>query len=129
MKRLTRKKKYVVVPLMLAAVAILGLITMLLWNALMPEILHLSQISFWQAVGLLILSHLLFGFHGLKHACNNHSKDSLHEKFKSKLHEKLEHMTPEEREEFRKHWYHHAHSREESKDHFDDKETTSTENS
>lgn len=32
-----------------------------LWNLLMPEIFGLPQISFWQAVGLLSLSWLLFG--------------------------------------------------------------------
>jgi hypothetical protein len=32
-----------------------------LWNLLMPEIFGLPQIGFWQAVGLLSLSWLLFG--------------------------------------------------------------------
>jgi len=32
-----------------------------LWNLLMPEIFGLPSISFWQAVGLLSLSWLLFG--------------------------------------------------------------------
>jgi hypothetical protein len=32
-----------------------------LWNLLMPEIFGLPSISFWQAVGLLALSWLLFG--------------------------------------------------------------------
>ena len=32
-----------------------------LWNALMPEIFGLPLIGFWQAVGLLSLSWLLFG--------------------------------------------------------------------
>lgn len=44
-------------------------ITMLLWNWLMPEIFGLTQITFWQALGLLLLSKLIFGFHkgGRKH--------------------------------------------------------------
>ena len=32
-----------------------------LWNLLMPQIFGLPEISFWQAVGLLALSWLLFG--------------------------------------------------------------------
>lgn len=32
-----------------------------LWNALMPEIFGLKAISYWQAVGLTILSRILFG--------------------------------------------------------------------
>jgi hypothetical protein len=33
---------------------------MLLWNALMPDIFGLPTIGFWQALGLSILSSLLF---------------------------------------------------------------------
>jgi len=32
-----------------------------LWNVLMPELFGLPRISFWQALGLLTLSWLLFG--------------------------------------------------------------------
>lgn len=53
-----------------AALAILvGLIVQALWNALMPEIFGLPEVSYWQGVGLLILGHLLFGggFHHERH--------------------------------------------------------------
>jgi hypothetical protein len=33
---------------------------MLLWNWLMPDLFHLAQIDFWQALGLGVLSGLLF---------------------------------------------------------------------
>lgn len=39
---------------------ILGVPLMLLWNWLMPEIFGLTEITFWQAVGLNILSSILF---------------------------------------------------------------------
>lgn len=42
-------------------VAGMGLVTVGLWNALMPAILHLPPISYWQALGLLLLSRVLFG--------------------------------------------------------------------
>ena len=41
-------------------IVILGLSTMLLWNWLMPVIFGLTKIGFWQAVGLVTLSSLLF---------------------------------------------------------------------
>lgn len=34
--------------------------TMWLWNWLMPEIFNLIEITFWQALGLVILSSILF---------------------------------------------------------------------
>lgn len=40
---------------------ILGLPLMLLWNWLMPTLFSLPVITFWQAVGLNILSGILFG--------------------------------------------------------------------
>jgi hypothetical protein len=39
---------------------LLGLPLMLLWNWLMPLIFGLSEISFWQAVGLNLLASILF---------------------------------------------------------------------
>jgi hypothetical protein len=48
--------------IILAAVAALGEIVMLLWNAVMPAVfagVHL--IDYWHGVGLLVLSRLLFG--------------------------------------------------------------------
>jgi hypothetical protein len=39
--------------------ALCGAVTMWLWNGLMPGIFKLPVIGFWQAVGLLVLSHIL----------------------------------------------------------------------
>jgi hypothetical protein len=39
----------------------MGLVIVGLWNVLMPAILGLPAISFWQALGLLLLSRMLFG--------------------------------------------------------------------
>lgn len=69
-------------------------IIMLLWNWLMPDIFGLVTISFWQALGLFALSHLLFGhprlgWHGMKHRMG---ESPMHRKWKS--------MTPEQREAF-----------------------------
>lgn len=40
--------------------ALLGLVVMLLWNWLMPEIFGLKQLNYWQAWGLLVLCWILF---------------------------------------------------------------------
>jgi amino acid transporter len=54
------------------AVAVLaivfGLFVKWLWNALMPELFGLPVIGYWQAVGIVVLSHILFGAgHGEHH--------------------------------------------------------------
>ena len=46
------------------AILVFGFVTMHLWNWLMPAILGLHTITFWQALGLVVLSKILFGgFH------------------------------------------------------------------
>ncbi len=46
------------------AVAVFGFVTMHLWNWLTPALFGWKLISFWQAVGLVVLSRILFGgFH------------------------------------------------------------------
>lgn len=41
-----------------------GFFVMLLWNWLMPAIFGLPAITYWQAWGLVLLSHLLFKSNG-----------------------------------------------------------------
>jgi hypothetical protein len=56
-------KAGIIVTALVGVTAFFGLfaaITMWLWNWLMPTIFNLPAIGFWQAVGLLILSHILF---------------------------------------------------------------------
>ncbi len=75
------------------AVAVFGLVVMSLWNWLMPAILGLKAISYWQAMGLLVLSRILLGgFHRHHHPGFRHRKH---------VFERWEKMTPEERERFR----------------------------
>jgi len=75
------------------AAAVFSFVVMWLWNWLMPVIFVLHTISFWQALGLLVLSKILFGgFHG-RHAFGGH--------WRQRMIERWEQMTPEEREKFR----------------------------
>ncbi len=49
----------------ISALALLfGYVVMLLWNWLMPGIFGLGTVTFWQAVGIVILAKLLFGGFG-----------------------------------------------------------------
>ncbi len=43
------------------AALILGSLTKWLWNSLMPELFGLAAITYWQAVGLMVLGRLLVG--------------------------------------------------------------------
>ena len=50
-----------VILFLIIAIAGFGQAVHYLWNRLMPILFHLPAITFWQAVGLLALSWLLFG--------------------------------------------------------------------
>ena len=66
-----------------------------LWNWLVPGIFGWHAISFWQAVGLLVLSKILFGGFGHRFG----GGPGRH--WKRRMAERWEAMTPEEREKFR----------------------------
>jgi len=48
----------------IAIAFIVGYIVMLLWNWLMPQLFGLPQVDYWQALGVLILAKIIFGFGG-----------------------------------------------------------------
>jgi len=53
-----------VIAVILTVVALLafrGLMVMVLWNWLMPTILHLPEISFFEGIGLFLLASFLMG--------------------------------------------------------------------
>lgn len=75
-------KKLWAIPLFIVIFAALVWATMLLWNVLLPAIFGIVTITYWQALGLLVLGRLLFGgfgkggggMHGFgrrhRHGCN-----------------------------------------------------------
>ena len=81
-------------------VVVLGTVVMYLWNALVPALFHGPIVTFWQAVGLLVLSHILLRGWGKWHYSNGWRHDRWRKRFESKL----EAMTPEEREKFKEEW-------------------------
>lgn len=95
----SRRRKFgFVIMAILFAIAI-GFVIMLLWNWLMPELFGLTEISYWQAVGLLILSKILFGGGWSKKQHPRHSNywkkrfmskwDNMCEEDRDKIKEKL----------------------------------------
>lgn len=75
-------------------VFLFGYITMLLWNWLLPPIFGLPAINFWQALGLLLLSKILFsGLGGKKWGGAG--------EWKQRYYQKMSHMSPDERERFK----------------------------
>jgi hypothetical protein len=91
--------RWVVRGLVIALVAIvvaalLGVAVMLLWNALVPALFRGPTLQYWQAVGLLILSRLLFG--GLRGRSGRHGPWG-----RGRLRERWEQLTPEERAQLR----------------------------
>jgi hypothetical protein len=75
-------------------VILFGFIVEGLWNVLIPPIFGWHTITFWQALGLLLLSKILFGgFH-------RHSGGG-RDRWKQRMKDRWENMTPEDREKFR----------------------------
>lgn len=72
---------------------VFSFVVMRLWNWLTPALFGWHVITFWQALGILILSKILFGgFRGGPHR-------GWH--WRRRMMERWEQMTPEEREKFR----------------------------
>ena len=65
-----------------------------LWNWLMPVIFGLPHIGFWQALGLLALTRILFG--GLRGWPGHRGR------WGNRMRERWNEMSPEEREKFRR---------------------------
>lgn len=70
-----------------------GEIVMHLWNWLLPGLFGWRLITFWQALGLLVLCRILFGRLGVR----GPRGPSL----RWRMRQRWERMTPEEREKFR----------------------------
>lgn len=86
-------------------VGIGGTIVMLLWNALLPILFGLPSLTFWQALGILVLCRILFGGFGMRGGDSSHSRrragERMAERVADRVSERLENMTPDERERFR----------------------------
>jgi hypothetical protein len=77
-------------------IALGGYVVRELWNWLLPTLFGFHQITFWQALGLLALSRILFGGLGM----HGRSRSSA----ARRMSERWQRMTPEERERLRQGW-------------------------
>src|SRR5262245_1210354 len=101
----------------IAPVAVLGIVLFiviggevvrLLWNWLLPPLFGWREVTFWQALGLLVLCRVLFGGFG-HHGGGSRSDSSVRrrvaervvDRMADRVAERWERMTPEEREQFR----------------------------
>jgi hypothetical protein len=76
------------------AIAVFGFLVMTLWNWLAPAVFGLHSVTFWQALGILILSKVLFGGFGGRPSHGGH--------WRRRMYDRWQEMTPEERENFRR---------------------------
>ena len=95
---MNRKRKL----LWIAPLAILGMVVFVfiggelvlqLWNWLLPPLFGWRMLTFWQALGILLLCRILFGGFGFRNSGRSNMR--------RRMQERCEHMTPEERERFR----------------------------
>ncbi|MGH7997524.1 MAG: hypothetical protein ACREFX_14350 [Opitutaceae bacterium] len=62
MKDHPRRKFRLLIPvIILAVLAVLSLAVMGLWNGVAVPVLGMKSVTYWQALGLLVLSRILFG--------------------------------------------------------------------
>ncbi len=80
-----------------AFVLIVGGVVMWLWNAILPDLTGVRAIKLWEAVGLLVLSRILFG--GL-----NMGRYRRFGKKRAAWRQKWMNMSDEERAEFKARW-------------------------
>src|SRR5438876_8998161 len=85
--------------ILIAAVAILvfGGVVMLLWNNVLAQVTNVHTITFLQALGILVLSKILFG--GFRGAWGGKRYY-----WKQRMMSKWNNMTSDEREKFKQEW-------------------------
>ena len=99
MKKFWFKKGLMFLIIFIAAVLLFGAIVMGLWNAILPEALGVKAITFIKALGILLLSKILFGGFGRRGWHGGR-----HQQWRHNMQEKWSNMTPEEREKFKAEW-------------------------
>ena len=82
----------------IAMVLLLSVVVMLLWNAILPSLLHVNNISYTQSIGLLILCRILFGGFRFGSSPRHRFGPSNH------LREKWMNMSDEEKARFKNEW-------------------------
>jgi Ca2+/H+ antiporter, TMEM165/GDT1 family len=96
MEKKRKRFLYFIPFIFIAVLALVSGVVMLLWNGVVTEVLNLKQITYWQALGLLIISKILFG--SFRPGPPGGFRRGQHWR------RKLMDMSPEERDHFKKEW-------------------------
>lgn len=94
-----KPKKIMIIGFILFAIFGISFVVMWLWNALLPDIFGLKIITFWQAMGLLILSKIFFGGFGFRGRPNG-KPGFINGRFK----EKFMNLSEDEKLAFKEKW-------------------------
>ena len=98
MKKFWIKRGLMIAVFGIAGILVFTAVVMGLWNAILPAVLGVKTITFLQALGILVLSKILFG--GFRGGFGGHRG----REWKNKMKEKWETMTSEERDNFKSEW-------------------------
>jgi len=101
-KRFWVKKIIGIIICVIAVGALLGYVVMSLWNNVLAVVVNVSTISFWQAIGLLVLSKIFFG--GFRGGWRGHRGGHWRKEWQEKWEARMQDMTPEEREKIKQEW-------------------------
>lgn len=94
-----RRGAWILFPILFVGFALLvGWVVMWLWNAILPEVVGVKMLNYPQALGLLVLSRILFG--GFRAGGGN----PYSRKRKAAWREKWMHLSEEERAQMRASW-------------------------
>ena len=94
-----RKRRFFFVPIFLVGLFAMSAIVMFLWNAIIPVVSGALSLSFWQAMGLLVLCRILFG--GFRFGSHHGQRPPfMHPSIRNKLMD----MNDEEREKVKNQW-------------------------
>jgi hypothetical protein len=97
------RRRFWMVPLILIAVLLKTAIMMFLWNKLVPDLFHGPVLTYWHALGLMILVKLLVGFGGGFGRFGHHRHFGPHNHFRRHRHMKnfWKGLSDEERQRLR----------------------------
>lgn len=102
MKKFVIRRVFMILIFASLGLAAFSAIVMALWNAILPAVLHVAPIDFWQALGILVLSKILFG--GFMFRKGRGWEKGGRRSWPQAMRERWNTMTPEEKEKFRQRW-------------------------
>jgi len=100
MKKFWLKRGLMFIAFFIVALIVFSAIVMALWNAILPDVTGVKAITFKQAMGILVLSKILFAGFGGRGGWGRGRQNE----WRNRMQEKLGSMTTEEREKFRAEW-------------------------